>query len=89
MSLLSETGPRIMPQPSDDQAFEIESSEIGKGLWHARFRRANRKPILIDGVPLAVVEIGFAWPDAEVARADARAQIRRFSERYGTLDSPV
>jgi hypothetical protein len=78
-----------MPQASDDQAFEIESFEIGKGLWHARFRRANRKPILIDGVLLAFVEIGFAWPDADVALADARAQIKRFSERYGTLESPA
>ncbi len=72
-----------MPQSNDDKSFEIESFEIGKGLWHARFRRANRKPILIDGIPLAVVEIGFAWPTAEVAMADARAQIRRLKERYG------
>jgi len=78
-----------MPQLNDDKTFEIESFEIGKGLWHARFRRANREPILIDGVPLAVVEIGFAWPDADVALADARAQISRFNARCAAGKSAV
>lgn len=71
-----------MPQSSAEEPFEIESFEMGKGLWHARFRRADRTPITIDGQSLPVVEIGFAWPSADVALADARAQIRRLSARF-------
>ena len=32
------------------RGFEIETFKIGKGLWHARFRREDHRPILIDGV---------------------------------------
>jgi hypothetical protein len=30
------------------QGYDIESFEAGKGLWHARIRRADLKPLLID-----------------------------------------
>jgi len=30
--------------------YEIETFEVGRGLWHARFRRADRKPTQIDGI---------------------------------------
>jgi hypothetical protein len=43
--------------------FEIEWFEAGKGLWHARFRRSDLEPLLIDGIPLVSIEVGFAWPN--------------------------
>ena len=27
------------------EGYDIESFEVGRGLWHARIRRANRKPL--------------------------------------------
>jgi len=32
--------------------FDIESFEAGKGLWHARIRRADQQPVVIDGISL-------------------------------------
>ena len=43
--------------------FDIESFEAGKGLWHARIRRADFSPVAIDGVLFPAMEVGFAWPD--------------------------
>jgi hypothetical protein len=59
----------------DHDGFRIEAFEAGKGLWHARIRRADLKPVIIDGVSFPALEVGFAWYDAETAIADARAQI--------------
>ena len=44
--------------------FDIESFEAGKGLWHARIRRADFSPVANDGVLFPAMEVGFAWPDA-------------------------
>jgi hypothetical protein len=45
--------------------FNIESFEAGSVLWHARIRRSDFKPLLIDGALFTKVEVGFAWPDQE------------------------
>jgi hypothetical protein len=69
----------------DYAGFAIESFEIGRGLWHARILRADRQPVIIDGVLFPAIEVGFAWPDPEAAISDARKQIDRLRlERYAT-----
>ena len=57
--------------------FEIEPFEAGTSLWHARIRRADWMPIVIDGVSFASLEVGFAWATADAAIADAKSQIDR------------
>ncbi|QWG12391.1 hypothetical protein KMZ29_22205 [Bradyrhizobium sediminis] len=65
------------------EGFAIESFEAGKGLWHARLRRADLKPVSIGGVSFSALEIGFAWPDPDAAVADAKNQIDRLNlKRY-------
>ena len=59
----------------DYDGFRIEFFEAGKGLWHARIRRADLMPVSIDGVTFAALEVGFAWSDPDAAIADAKAQI--------------
>jgi hypothetical protein len=67
------------------EGFAIESFEAGKGLWHARLRRADLKPVSIGGVSFSALEIGFAWPDPDAAIADAKNQIDRLNlKRYAT-----
>ena len=67
------------------EGFAIECYEAGKGLWHARLRRADRKPVIIGGVAFSTIEIGFAWPDPDSAAADAKNQIDRLKlRRYAT-----
>ena len=61
--------------------FEIEAFEIGRDLWHARFRRVYLKPISIDGVPFEMLNIGVAWPTSAAAIADARTHIDRMNGR--------
>jgi hypothetical protein len=69
----------------DHDGFRIEVFEAGKGLWHARIRRADLKPVIIDGVSFAVLEVGFAWHDPENAIADAKTQIDQLKlKRYAT-----
>ncbi len=58
--------------------FDIESFEAGKGLWHARIRRTDRLPVVIDGISFAALDVGFAWSDAGEAIADAKSHIDRF-----------
>src|SRR6266581_3030213 len=62
----------------DHDGFQIEAFEAGKGLWHARIRRADLKPVIIDGVSFPALEVGFAWYDPETAIADAKTQIDQF-----------
>ncbi len=57
--------------------FQIEPFEAGKGLWHARIRRADLMPIVIDGELFSTLEIGFAWTSRDAAIADAMAHIAR------------
>ena len=69
----------------DHDGFRIEAFEAGKGLWHARIRRADLKPVTIDGVSFPALEVGFAWYDAETAIADAKTQIDHLKlKRYAT-----
>ena len=60
-----------------NQDYDIESFEAGKDLWHARIRRTELKPLLIDGALFPKVEAGFAGSDREAAIADAKQQIDR------------
>jgi hypothetical protein len=55
--------------------FKIECFEAGRDLWHARIRRADLKPVIIDGVAFPALEVGFAWPNPDAAIADAKVQI--------------
>ena len=62
--------------------YDIESFEAGRGLWHARIRRADQKPLLISGYPFPSLEVGFAWSDEDAAIADAKSHIDRFKHRW-------
>jgi hypothetical protein len=62
--------------------FDIESFEAGRNLWHARIRRADATPVVIDGVLFPVLELGFAWSDPDAAIADAMSHIDQFGRRY-------
>jgi hypothetical protein len=65
------------------EGFAIECYEAGKGLWHARLRRQDLKPVTIGGVAFPTLEIGFAWPDPNSASTDAKNQIDRLKlSRY-------
>jgi hypothetical protein len=69
----------------DYDGFNIEPFEAGKGLWHARIRRADLKPVIIDGVSFSTLEVGFAWSDPDTAIADAKTQIEHLKlKRYAT-----
>jgi hypothetical protein len=65
----------------DYNGFNIESFEAGAGLWHARVRRADRKPVVIDGVAFASLEVGFAWSDPDAAVTDAKSRIDQLERR--------
>lgn len=62
--------------------FAIECFEAGRGLWHARIRRADRGPLVIDGVSFPSLEVGFAWSSSQAAIADAKSHIDRFGLRW-------
>ena len=72
----------------DYNGFNIESFEAGTGLWHARIRRADLKPVVISGHPFPTLEIGFAWSDPDAAIADAKSHIDRFKHRWSDPDHP-
>jgi hypothetical protein len=61
--------------------FQIETFEAGKGLWHARIRRADYEPVIIDGVSFPELEVGFAWSNAGAAIADAKTRIDYLNQR--------
>ena len=61
--------------------FQIEAFEAGKDLWHARIRREDFEPVIIDGVSFPEIEVGFAWSNAEAAIADARTRIDYLNRR--------
>ena len=52
--------------------YEIETFEVGRGLWHARFRRADRRPTLIDGIAFDFLNAALAWSSAEDTGRDAQ-----------------
>ena len=67
----------------DYDGFRIEPFEAGRGLWHARIRRADLNPVVIDGVLFATLEVGFAWSDPDAAIADAKSHIDNLNlKRY-------
>jgi hypothetical protein len=61
--------------------FKIESFEVGRGLWHARIKRLDLMPVIIDGVLFSTLEVGFAWSDPDAAVADAKTQIDQLNRR--------
>lgn len=62
--------------------FDIESFEAGRNLWHARIKRADAAPVVIDGELFPALELGFAWSDPDAAIADAIIHIDQFGWRY-------
>jgi hypothetical protein len=70
----------------DDLA--IECFEAGSGLWHARIRRADRGPLVINGVSFPSLEVGFAWSSMQAAIADAKRHIDRFGLRWAGRQGP-
>jgi hypothetical protein len=66
--------------------FQIEAFEAGRGLWHARIRRADFKPVIIDGVSFPELEVGFAWSHADAAVADAKSRIDYLNQRSGNVE---
>ena len=61
--------------------FHIEAFEAGKDLWHARIRREDFEPVIIDGVSFPELEVGFAWSNAAAAIADAKTRIDYLNRR--------
>jgi hypothetical protein len=61
--------------------FQIEAFEAGKDLWHARIRREDYQPVVIDGVSFPELEVGFAWSDPQAAIADAKTRIDYLNQR--------
>ena len=61
--------------------FQIETFEAGRGLWHARIRRADFEPVIIDGVSFPELEVGFAWANKDAAIADAKTRIDYLNQR--------
>jgi hypothetical protein len=68
------------------EGFQIVVFEAGRALWHARIRRADRKPVIIDGVSFPELEIGFAWSNPDAAVADAKTRIDYFNQRCANVD---
>jgi hypothetical protein len=66
--------------------FQIETFEAGRGLWHARIRRADFAPVIIDGVSFPELEVGFAWSHAEAAIADAKTRIDYLNQRSANFE---
>ncbi|MDE1935235.1 hypothetical protein [Bradyrhizobium sp.] len=66
--------------------FQIEAFEAGRGLWHARIRREDHQPVVIDGVSFPELEVGFAWSDAEAAIADAKTRVDYLNRRFLTTE---
>jgi hypothetical protein len=66
--------------------FQIETFEAGRGLWHARIRRADFEPVIIDGVSFPELEVGFAWSNADAAVADARTRVDYLNQRSSNVE---
>jgi hypothetical protein len=58
--------------------FDIESFEAGRGLWHARIKRADLRPVVIDGVLFSALD----------AIEHAKAHIDQFKQRYASPAPP-
>jgi len=62
--------------------YDIESFEAGRGLWHARIRRADHLPVVIDGCPFPTLEVGFAWFAEGAAIEHAKQHIDRCKHHW-------
>jgi hypothetical protein len=68
------------------KGFQIVTFEAGKSLWHARIRRADFKPVIIDGVSFPELEVGFAWSNPDAAVSDAKTRIDYLNQRCANAD---
>jgi hypothetical protein len=66
--------------------FLIMTFEAGRSLWHAKIRRADLKPVIIDGVSFPELEVGFAWSDPDAAIEDAKTRIDYLNQRCANVD---
>ena len=58
------------------------SFEAGSGLWHARIRRADISPLVINGMPFPRSKSASPGSDPDAAIADAKHHIDRFKHRW-------
>ena len=65
-----------MPQ-STYLDFDIQTVELGRGLWHASIRRVDGNPIFLQRVPFQKMEVGVAWSTPADASDDAMQFIDR------------
>ena len=68
-----------MPQTSYG-IFQVETFELGTGLWHARVLRCDHQPVIFDGEPFEFLHMGMSWPNAQAALEDAKSFIDRMIE---------
>jgi hypothetical protein len=66
--------------------FQITTFEAGRGLWHARIRRADLNPVIIDGVSFPEIEVGFAWSNPDAAVADAKTRVDYLNLRCANVE---
>jgi hypothetical protein len=74
------------PNDLNYHGFQIVTFEAGRGLWHARIRRADLKPVIIDGVSFPEIEVGFAWSNPDAAIEDAKTRIDYLNQRCANVD---
>jgi len=66
--------------------FQIKTFEAGRSLWHAKIRRADLKPVIIDGVSFPELEVGFAWSNPDAAIEDAKTRIDYLNQRCANVE---
>jgi hypothetical protein len=66
--------------------FLIMTFEAGRSLWHAKIRRADLKPVIIDGVSFPELEVGFAWSNPDAAIEDAKTRVDYLNQRCANVD---
>jgi hypothetical protein len=52
--------------------FDVETFVAGRGLWHARYRRSDNAPVLIDGLQFNYLYGRIACHSSEAAIAEAQ-----------------
>jgi hypothetical protein len=63
--------------------FDIQTVELGRGLWHASICRIDGNPIFLQQMPFQKVEVGVAWPTSIAAANDAIQFIDRLVSPKG------